>query len=167
MPKIKNVAMLTVAVSIVQILLTKYLYPVIGKSTQQLYAIDFNSLQPVSGINGKVVGDNLLGYLSGYIPFDITNISVLLAMFIGTFALIWLGFFIYEMDWAWKGRNETQRLVAILLYGHVILGIVLFLLKWGTIPSIGLNLVIGLALNLLLVSTVVALSARKLKFPRV
>lgn len=164
MPNIKKVAMLSVAALAVQVVLSKWIYPLIGKSTQQLYAIE-----PSTGIGGRVIGDKVLGYLSGYLPFDITNISVILAMFIGTFVLLWAGLALYENRTVKvpQGRNLTGRLFYILAYGHILLYLVLLLLKMGTVPGIGINLLIGLGLNLLLVSALVSLSAKYLNFPRI
>ena len=59
-----------------------------------------------------------------------------------------------------------QRIFAILLYGHVVLYVLLLALKWN-IPGIAINLLIGLVINLLLISAIVTFSADKLKFPRV
>lgn len=162
MPKIKNIAMLSIAALVVQFLLSRFLYPlVLGQTTQQLF-----SIQPYSGIGGEVIGNKLLGYLTGIIPIADTW-TFLISMFAGVFVLLWAGMWIYEQNWAWKGRNLTERLFAILLYGHVILYIALLLLKWGTVTNLTLSLGIGLGINLILVAGLVALSANKLKFPRV
>ena len=166
MPNIKKVGVLSFAAILAQLVLTKGLYPLIGRDTQQLFSI--GGINPATGIGGTKVGDAVLGYLSGYIPFDLTNFAVLIAMYIGAFALVWAGFWLYEQNYVklWKGRNLTQRIFAILLYGHVVLYAVLLFLKWS-VPGIAVNLLIGLVVNLLLVSTLVTLSANKLKFPRV
>lgn len=163
MPNVKKVATLSVAVLIAQGLLTKFVYPVIGKTTQQLF-----SIEPTTGIGGQKVGDTVLGYLTGYIPFDISNFAVWISMFLGVFALLYIGMFMYEQRKVrlWQGKNLTQRLFAILLYGHVALFAILWLMKMG-VPGIAVNLLIGLGLNLLLVSAIVVLSANKLKFPRI
>jgi hypothetical protein len=167
MPNIKKVVTLSAAVLVAQMLLTKFLYPIIGKSTQTVFAIG-ESISPVSGIGGQQVGDKLLGYLSGYIPFDITNFAIWIAMFIGSLVLVSAGMFLYEQRYfrLWQGKNLTQRIFAILLYGHIVLYGVLLAAKW-TVPGIAVNLLIGLAVNLLLVATVVTLSADKLNFPRI
>lgn len=167
MPNIKKVAILSAAVLVAQMLLTKFLYPVIGKTTQTVFAIG-ESISPVSGIGGQQIGDKLLGYVSGYIPFDITNFAVWIAMYIGAVALIFAGMFLYEQKYfkLWQGKNLTQRIFAILLYGHIVLYAVLMALKWN-VPGMAMNLLIGLAINLVLVATLVTLSADKLKFPRI
>jgi len=166
MPNIRKVLMLSVAAFVAQMILTMLLYPVIGKTTQTVFAIG-QGINPVSGIGGQQIGDKLLGYLSGYIPFG-ANLTIWLAIAIGMFALIYAGMWLYEQKTVrlWQGKNLTQRLFAILLYGHVVLYAVLLVLKWS-VPGIAVNLLIGLAINLLLVATLVTLSADKLNFPKI
>lgn len=167
MPKISKVSLLALAVLLFQMVLTKFLYPIIGKTTQTVFAIGEN-ISPVSGIGGQQIGDKVLGYLSGYIPFDITNFAVWIAMYLGVLALVFAGMYIYEQKIVrvWTGKNLTQRLFAILLYGHVVLYVLLLVMKWS-VPGIAVNLLIGLGVNLLLLATLVALSADKIGFPRI
>lgn len=167
MPNLKKVGILSVAVLIAQMILTKLLYPVIGKSTQTIFAIG-SGIEPVSGIGGTQIGNTILGYLTGYIPFSIADLKVWAAIFIGVFVLMYAGMALYEQRKVklWQGRNLTQRIFAILIYGHAVLYIVLLILKWS-VPGIAINLLIGLAINLLLVATLVTISADKLKFPRI
>lgn len=167
MPNLKKSAILAGAVLAAQLILTKLLYPVIGKTTQTVFAIGSN-INPVSGIGGTQVGDNILGYLSGYLPFSLASFGVWIAMLIGAFVLVYAGMVLYEQKYIrlWQGKNLTQRLFAMLLYGHVVLYVLLLVLKWN-VPGIAVNLLIGLAVNLLLVSTLVTLSANKLNFPRI
>jgi len=163
MPNFKKVGILSFAVLIAQLILTKGLYPIIGKGTETMFAIT-----PASGIGGTQIGNTVLSYLSGFTPFDLMNFGVLVAMYIGTFALVLAGFWLYEQRYVklWKGKNLTERIFAILLYGHAVLYAVLLLLKWQ-VPGIALNLVIGLGINLLLVAAIVTISADKLKWPRI
>lgn len=165
MPNLKKVGLLSLAVLAAQMVLTKGIYPLIGKSTQTMFAIDVN---PVSGIGGTQVGNTVLGYLTGFTHFELSNISVWLMMAIGVFVLMYAGFWLYEQKHVklWQGKNLTQRIFAILLYGHIVLYAVLLAMKWQ-IPGIALNLLIGLVVNLTLVATIVTLSAEKLKFPRI
>ena len=167
MPKLSKVAILTAAVLLVQVALSRYLYPIIGKSTQTVYAIGSN-INPVSGIGGQQIGDKTLGYLSGYIPFDISNFSLWIAMFIGAFVLIYLGMMIYEQKTirVWQGKNMTQRIFAILIYGHIIVYALLLALKWN-VPGIATTLLIGLVFNLLFLGAIITLAATKLKFLRI
>jgi hypothetical protein len=163
MPNLKKVGLLSLAVLVAQMILTKGLYPLIGKSTQTMFAIE-----PVSGVGGTQIGNSVLGYLTGFTNFDVANLSIWLAMAIGVFVLIYVGFWLYEQEYVklWKGTNLTQRIFAILLYGHVILYAVLLVMKWQVV-GIALNLLIGLVINLTLVATIVTFSAEKLKFPRI
>lgn len=163
MPNIKKVLTLSIAALIAQAILTKGVYPFLKLSTQTVFAIN-----PVSGVGGTQIGDSVLGYLSGYIPFDLTNFSVWIAMFLGTFALVYAGFFLYEQRYVklWKGKNLTQRILAILLYGHAVLFFVLWALKFD-VPGIAWNLLIGLAINLVGLSVIIGIAANKIKWPRV
>ena len=163
MPSLKKVGLLSLAVLAAQIILTKGLYPLIGKSTQTMFAIE-----PVSGIGGTQVGNSVLGYLTGFTHFDLANIGIWIAMAIGVFVLIYIGFWLYEQNYVklWRGTNLTQRIFAILLYGHVVLYAVLLAMKWQVV-GIALNLLIGLVVNLTLVATIVTFSAKKLNFPRI
>lgn len=166
MPNAKKVGLLALAVVLAQLILSKGLYPLIGKSTQTIFAI--SDISPVSGIGGTQIGDKVLGYLTGYIPFDITDLRLIMAVYIGAFALVWAGFWLYEQRKVplWQGRNLTQRIFAILLYGHFVLYVLLLLLKWQ-VPGIAINLLIGLVVNLILLATLVTISANKLNFPRI
>ncbi len=163
MPNLKKVGVLSLAVVIAQLILSKGLYPLIGKSTQTMFAIN-----PASGVGGTQIGDSIIGYLSGFVAFDLTNIALLASIYIGAFALLWAGFWLYEQKYVnlWKGKNLTQRIFAILLYGHLVLFAILYAMKFQ-VPGIALNMLIGLVINLVLVSTLVTISADKLKFPRV
>lgn len=163
MPKIKKILSLSIAVLLAQAILTKAIYPFLNLSTQTVFSIN-----PVSGVGGTQIGDSILGYLSGYIPFNFSSFSVWIAMFIGSFLLMYTGFWLYEQKTVklWKGKNLTQRLIAILLYGHIALYIALWFLK-SNVPGIAINLLIGLAVNLIGLSVIIALASNKLKWPRV
>lgn len=163
MPNIKKVLTLSFAVLLAQAILTKAIYPVFNLNTQTLFAVT-----PTSGVGGTQIGDSVLGYLSGYIPFDFANFSVWIAMFLGAFVLIYAGFFLYEQKYVKlpKGKNITQRLIAILAYGHIVLFIALWLLKMN-VPGVTLDLLAGVAINLLGLSVIIGLSSEKLRWPRV
>lgn len=161
MVKIKSAGLLALAVLIAQVIVS-YLYKLfLGTSTQQLF-----SISPYTGIGSQVIGDKLLGYLSGIIPFTFSWIY-LISMFIGAFVLIYAGTWIYERNWAWKGKDLTQRLFAMLLYGHVVLYAALLLLKMGTVQALAIPLAIGLGINLALVSLLITFSAKQFNFPRI
>jgi hypothetical protein len=161
-----KIGMLSIVVLVAQMILTYGIYPIIGKSTQTIFSID-QTINPVSGIGGQQVGDKVLGYLSGYISFDITNIWIWVSMFIGIFALLSAGMFIYDkMPRKFQGKNLPQRLFAILLYGHAVLYGILFFLKMN-VPGIAINLLIGLGINLMLISGLIYLSVTKLGFPKI
>jgi hypothetical protein len=168
MPNLKKVLTVSIAAFAAQLILNKGLYPLIGtQQTQNLFSIE--SITPASGIGGTQIGDKVLGYLTGYIPFDISNYSIWIAMLIGTFALVYAGFWIYEQkknfSFIWNGSNMSSRLFAVLLYGHIVLYLALLLLKWN-VPGITTTLLFGLGLNLLLNAMIVTLSERYFKWPK-
>lgn len=165
MPNSRKIFWLSLPILAVQILLSKYVYPMIfGQTTQQLF-----SVQPASGIGGQVFGNKILGYLTGLVNFDLGSWMVWISMFIGTFLLLYVGVFLYEQRTVklWQGKNIGQRLFALLLYGHVALYVLLMVLKWGSVPGLALSLGIGLAVNLIFVSGAIVLSNKYLKFPTI
>lgn len=161
----KKVLYLSAAVLAIQLLLTKFVYPFIfGQTTQTMF-----SIQPASGIGGQVFGDKIIGYLTGIIPLNLGSLMVWISMFIGTFLLVYAGMYLYEQRTVKlpQGKNLTQRLIALLLYGHIVLYVLLLVLKWGTVPGLALNLAIGLIVNLVFVSAGVVLSSKYLNFPKI
>lgn len=168
MPNLKKVAVLSIAALIAQLILTKWIYPIIGKTTQTMFAIGDYIPNPVTGIGGTQIGDKILGYTSGFMPFSLGSTQVWIAMAIGAFALVFAGFWIYEQRYfkVWQGKNLMQRIFAILLYGHIVLYALLLLLKWG-VPNIALNLALGVGLNLVFVSALLALSVKYFDQPKV
>jgi hypothetical protein len=157
---------LAIAVTVVQMLLSGYVYPSLGYTTQNLF-----SISPQTALASTQIGDKLIGYLSGIIPIDLGNFAHWIALFLSAMALLYVGYVIYEQKWAWKGRNESQRLWAVMLYGTIVLYFVLLLAKLGTVASIPLtasaypiwgSLLIGLAINYGIVAgIVVALASMK------
>lgn len=165
MPKLVKVISLALAVLIVQLVLSAYFYPMIERTTTTMF-----SIEPVTGIGGTQVGDKILGYLTGFIPFDFSNWTIYLAMFIGAFVLIYAGLFLYDTSFVrnslYTGRSLSGRIFAILLYGHFVLYLVLLLMKFN-VPNIAWNLLIGLSINLLLVGGVVGLLAKQFGWPKI
>jgi hypothetical protein len=162
MPKLNKILVLSLAVLAAQLILSKWIYPFINLEAQQLFVI-----QPATGVGGQVIGNTILSYLTSYVPFDIFSMTTLV-MFLGTFALMFAGLWIYEQRTIklWQGKNLTGRLFWILAYGHVVLYAVLLLMKQG-VPGLAWNLAFGLLVNLLLVSILVTASAKYLNWPRV
>lgn len=159
----KKIFYLSISVLIVQLALSKYVYPIIGKNTETMFAIS-----PASGIGGTQVGNTMLSYLSGFTNFSF-SLPVIILMFIGAFILTTLGLLIYNSKIGRsiaQGKNLSGRIFWILAYGHAALFGVLYLLKMNT-SGIAISLLIGVFVNLVLVSMIVAFSATKLKFPRI
>lgn len=165
MPKLQRIGVFALAVLLAQIILSRFVYPIFERTTTTFF-----SIQPQTGIGGTQVGDKVLGYLTGYIPFDLSNFMVYIAMYIGVFALIWAGLWIYDTSFVrnslYTGRSLSGRIFAILLYGHAILYAVLWIMK-SAVPGIGWSLLIGLSINLFLVAGLVAFSANKLGWPKI
>ncbi len=161
--RIRNIFYLSIAFLAVQLVLSKYVYPIIGKSTETMFAIS-----PASGIGGTQVGNTMLSYLSGFTNFSF-SLPVIALMFIGAFILTFLGSFIYDSKIGKsiaQGKNLAGRIFWILAYGHAALFVILYLLKMNT-TGIAIPLLIGVFVNLVLVSMIVAFSATKLRFPKI
>jgi hypothetical protein len=158
----KTTAILTIPVLLIQVLLTKFVYPVFGATTQNAF-----SITPSTALTSQVLGDKLLGIISGIVTFDLGNLTSWISMGIGAFLLILAGLFVYEQKWSFKGKNETQRIFAILAYGTIILGVVLALTKLSVISAIGLPLLVGLGINYFAIASIVAFLASKTKLVRI
>ena len=160
--RLKSLALLSAAVLVVQVVLSKWVYPLFGASTQSIF-----SISPTTAIGSSSIGDKILGLLSGIVTIDIGNFMTWLTMFIGVFVLLFIGYFIYDQGFAWKGKNIYQRLWAILLYGTAVLYVLLLVTKAGAVSTIAFPLVIGLGINYFVVAFVVAALARRLDFLRI
>lgn len=156
-----DIAGLSIVVLLVQMALTKWIYPLFGKTTQVIFSIN-----PQTAVTSPTVGNKVLGILSGIIPFNLGNIGVWVSMFIGVFVLLLLGYWVYEQSWAWKGKDIYQRLWAILFYGTAALYVVLLLLK-SSVPGIAVPLLIGVLVNYLVIAVVVTMLAKNVKFIRI
>lgn len=159
----KKLFYLSIAVLAVQLALSKYVYPIIGKGTETMFAIT-----PTTGIGGTQVGNTILSYASGFTDFAF-SLPVIGLMFIGVFVLTTLGMLIYDSKIGKsiaQGKNLTGRIFWILAYGHAALFGILYLLKMNT-TGIAIPLLIGVFVNLVLVSMIVAFSAKKLRFPKI
>lgn len=142
----KDIAIFSAAVLVIQMLLTKFVYANLGFTTQYLFGIS-----PQTALGSQTFGDKILGFITGYIPFSLGNFSAWISMFIGVFLLVSVGMYVYGLR-RWGDRNESQRIFAILLFGHLALFLVLVLMGGASIGAIGVNLLIGLAVNLALVT---------------
>ena len=160
--KAKEIGMLSVFVLAVQIVLTKFVYPFFGTTTQQLY-----SITPTTAVGSQTIGAKIIGVLSGILPFSLGNIMTLVVMFIGTFVLLMAGYWVYEQKWAWKGKNIYQRLFAILLYGSALLYLVLLVTNMSAVSAIAMPLLIGVGVNYLAIALIVAFAAKRFKFLRI
>lgn len=165
MVNLKKVGILALVVLAVQLALSAWFYPIFQKSTTTFF-----SIQPSTGIGGVQVGDKVLGYLTGYIPFDLSNWETYIAMYLGAFALVFAGLWLYDTKFVrsslYTGRSLSGRIFAILMYGHFVLYLVLLLMKFS-VPGIAWSLLIGLSINLVLLSMVVAFLSTKLGWPKI
>lgn len=160
--RLTDLAGLAIVVTLIQIVLSKWIYPLFGATTQQLY-----SITPTEALTSPTVGNVIYGFLSGIIPFNFGNLMSWALIFLGTFVLLIAGYWIYDKKWAWKGRTEYQRLWAILGYGTVALYLVLLVTKIAEVAAISIPLAIGLGINYAIVSLVVVTLAKNLKFLRI
>ncbi len=153
--RLRELSILAIAVMLVQIGLSKWVYPAFGKSTQQLFAIT-----PAGAVTSPTIGNKILGYLSGIIPFDLGSFGGWISIFIGALVLLIVGYWAYEQKWAWKGKSMTQRLFAILAYGSIALYAALLVLKFDSVAALGIPLAIGVAINYFIIAFVVTSLAK-------
>lgn len=159
--RLKSIALLSAAVLVVQVVLSRWIYPLFGASTQNIFAIT-----PTTATSATI-GNKILGFLSGVIPFNLSSFMSWFAVFLSVFVLLIVGYWVYDQSWAWKGRNIYQRLWAILLYGTAALYVVLLVTKMGAVASIATSLLIGLGINYFIVAFVVSQLATKFDFLRI
>lgn len=167
--RMQDIAILSIAVVVIQMLLSNYVYKYLfANATQQVFGIlPTNMVNPYTAIGSLTVGDKILAYLSGIVPIGLGNFAGWISMFIGAFILLYIGYFVYEQNWAWKGKNETQRIWAILLYGTIALGLVLWVTKMGSPVGFSMTILLGLAINYLILSAVISWAAKSFNFLRV
>ena len=155
----KDLGILAVAVIMVQMLLSKYIYPMFNAITQQLFAIT-----PQTAVTSPTIGNQVIGFLSGIIPFDLGNYTVWLSMFIGAFVMLAIGYYVYDQKWAWKGKNIYQRLWAILLYGSAVLYVFLLVTKLEAVSVLAMPMLIGVAVNYLVIALIITTLAKQKVF---
>lgn len=160
--KIREIGMLSAFVVAIQIVLTKWVYPLFNGTTKQLYSIN-----PATGVTSDTIGTKVLGLLSGIVEFSVGDLTTLVALFIGTFVLLVSGSWVYEQKWAWKGKNVYERLWAILLYGSAILYVALLVTNIGVVSAISIPLLIGVGVNYFAIAIAVSFAAKRLKFLRI
>ncbi|MEK7112597.1 MAG: hypothetical protein AAB875_04675 [Patescibacteria group bacterium] len=153
--RLQEIGILAIAVLLAQLALAKWVYPFFSTSLQQLY-----SITPQTALTSPTVGDKIMGFIIGLIPFSFGDVMSWVVVWLGAFVLLIAGYWAYEQRWAWKGRNIYQRLWAILLYGTAALYVVLLVTKMATVSTIALPLLIGLAINYFLVAFVITTAAK-------
>jgi len=160
MKRIQELSILAIAIMLVQIALSRWIYPFFGKTTQSLFAIT-----PAGAVTSPTIGNKVLGYLSGIIPFDLGAYGNWIAIFIGALVLLVVGYWVYDQPKivgikVWKGKNITQRLFAILAYGSIVLYVALLILKWDSVAALGIPLAIGVAINYFIIAFVITSLAK-------
>ena len=157
--RVTDLSLLAVTVIAVQMILSSYIYPLFGKTTQNLFAIS-----PQTAITSPTIGNKVIGFLSGIIPFSLGDFGSWIAMFIGAFVLLGIGYWIYDQKWAWKGKNIYQRLWAILMYGSATLYVFLLVTKMSEVSVIAMPLLIGVAVNYFVIALVITTLAKQKAF---
>ena len=160
--RLQDLGILAAAIVLIQVALSKWIYPLFGTATQQLFAIT-----PQTAITSPTIGNKVLGLLSGIIPFELGAIGVWLAIWIGAFVLLIAGYWVYDQKWAFKGKNITQRLFAILAYGSATLYVVLLVTKIEAVSTIAMPLLIGVVVNYFIIAFVITQLAKQFKFLRI
>ena len=170
MTKWKDISILAIVITAIQMLLVKYLYPLIfANSIQQIYSVlPTGYVSPYTAIGSMTFGDKILATVSGYIPLNLGNFATWISMFIGAFLLLWAGYWVYAQRWApWKGKTEAQRLWALMLYGSIALYIFLLVTKMSQVTQFAMPILIGVAVNYAIIAGVISLLAKNVKFLRI
>jgi len=152
--KIKQIAILSVIVSIVQFITSQYIYPLFNLVSVRLF-----SITPYTALTSATLGNRVLGFLTGIIPVTLPFGSWI-AIFIGAFILLTLGYWIIDQREfrVWRGKNKQQRLWLALFYGTIGLYAFLYITNLASIqrPSIT-SLLLGVALNYAIVGSITSL----------
>ncbi len=163
--RMQDLGILAIAVVLVQMALSKWIYPFFNAATEQLF-----SITQQTAITSPTLGNKIIGFLAGIIPFELGNFSNWIAMFLGAFVILIVGYWVYDQKWApWKGKNVYQRLWAILLYGTSVLWVFLLITKISVVSTLALPLLIGLGINYFILALVIVTLAktRTFKFLRI
>lgn len=156
----KDLGLLAVVVIAAQMLLSKYIYPMFDATTQQLFAIT-----PHTAITSPTIGNKVIGFLAGILPFSLGDFSSWLSMFIGAFVMLVVGYWAYEkLPRKWQGNTLTQRLFAILACGSAVLYVFLLVTKLEAVSVLAMPLLIGVAVNYLIIAFVVTTLAKQKVF---
>ena len=160
--RIKDLSIVAIVIMVVQMLVSKYIYPLFGGTVNQLF-----SVTPQTVITSPTIGNKVLGFISGIIPIELGVLTNWVAIFIGAFALLIVGYWVYDQKWAYKGKNVFQRLWFILLYGTGVLYVLLLATNIEKVTEIAVPLLIGVGLNYLIIAGAVSFLAQRLKFLRI
>ncbi|MFA6073985.1 MAG: hypothetical protein WC758_07760 [Candidatus Woesearchaeota archaeon] len=137
--------------------MSKFLYPLVfGQTVQNLF-----SITPQSALTSTSIGDKLIGFLTGLIPFNFGDVMSYVSMFIGTAILLLLGMFVYDkLPRVIQGNNKFQKLGVILAVGSIALYLLLLVTKMGAVASVTSGLLIGTAVNYAIVTLAVVMIAK-------
>ncbi len=159
----KKIATVALFAMLIQVAISSWVYPRFGTALQNLY-----SITPAGALTSPNIGNKIIGIFSGIIPFDLGNFTVWIAMFIGAYLALFVGLAIYDSKKVWKGKNLTQRLFAIFLYGSVALYAILWIARYVGVSTLNvapfsISLLIGVAINYAIVATIYVVLATKVK----
>lgn len=158
----KNSVWLAVIVVITQALLSGFVYPNIPgvSATSNIF-----SISPATALASPVIGDKVIGFLTGIVPFSLGSFGTWISLIIGVFVLLLFGMFIFSLKFMPHGKNIYQKLALILLYGTAGLYAVLLLTKFSAVSTLGIPMLLGVLINYAIV-TVVVVGISKTKFGR-
>ena len=160
--RLQDLGILAAFVVVIQVALSKWIYPLFNSTTEQLFAITQQT-----AITSPTIGNKVIGVLTGIIPFELGALTIWVSMFIGAWVLLIAGYWVYSQTWAYKGKDIYQRLWFILLYGSVALYVLLLVTKIGAVATLALPLLIGVAINYAILAFVVTTAAKRFKFLRI
>lgn len=93
----------------------------------------------VTGVDTSL-GERLVQLLSGVAPFAQT-VPVILVAALGGGLLVWLGKYVHDLPYTPNFKGETQRLIAVLVYGSITATIILALPTFA-LPALSVLIVL-------------------------
>jgi len=159
----KKIATIALAAMLIQIAISKWVYPIFGTALANLY-----SITPTGALTSPNIGNKILGIFSGIIPISLGSYGVWIAMFLGAYITLYVGFSIYDSRKVWHGKSEAGRLWGLFLYGSIGLYVLLWIARYVGVSTLDIapfsvSLLIGVAINYVIVAGVYVTLATKVK----
>lgn len=156
--RLKDAVIFSAVVTLVQFLLSMYVYPLLKISTSSLFSITAQT-----AFNSPTIGNKLFGIVTSVVPMSFSLPSIL-AIFIGVFVLIFGAYTVYDWKFMPKtvminGKGETGRVLVLLLYATAI-GYLVMLLFSGNIAALAVPMLLGLLMNYVFIAVIMSIASK-------